>query len=30
VDDLHLLENSGTVVGNDHFALGVLDLNSMS
>ena len=28
VDDLHLLEDGGTVVGDQHLALGVLDLQS--
>ena len=27
MDDLHLLEDSSSVVGNQHFALGGLDLN---
>ena len=28
VDDFHLLEDRGTVVGNEHFALGRLNLQS--
>ena len=30
MDDLHLLKNSSTIVGDDDFALGVLDLNRSS
>jgi hypothetical protein len=28
VDDLHLLEDSSSIVGDDYFAFGVLDLKA--